>query len=129
MRRTFRDPRIQALRNIGFSDSAARRLSTAGTPIDIDADVALCTKGTRGEEAFLLLEGSAVVDLGDHTIEVGPGAVIGEIAALDPLIRRNADVRTTERSLVLVFDVQTFRGLAASDLRGVLVPERTPVAA
>jgi hypothetical protein len=38
-------------------------------------------------------------------------------------------VRTAERSLVLVYDVQTFRALAASDLHGVLVPERDAVAA
>ena len=121
----------RTLRTLGFSDSDARRLARAGTPIDLDAGTALCTKGERGEEAFLLLEGSAVVDLGDTTVTVGPGAVIGEIAALDPFARRNADVRTAEASLVLVYDVQTFRGLASTDLHGVLVPERTarPVAA
>ena len=29
---------------------------------------------------------------------------------------------------MLVYDVQTFRALAATDLRGVLLPERTPAA-
>src|SRR5689334_21680672 len=80
----------------------------------------LGTKGERGEEAFLLLEGAATVDLGDTEVTVGPGAVIGELATLDPMARRNADVVTTEPSLVLVYDVQTFRGLAASDLHDVL---------
>jgi CRP-like cAMP-binding protein len=125
MLRTQRDPLTTALRSLGFSESAARRLARAGTPIDIDAGVPLTTKGQRGEEAFLLVEGTAIVDLGDHDVHVGPGEVIGEIAALDPVLRRNATVRTATRSLVLVYDVQTFRSLAATDLRSVLVPERS----
>lgn len=129
MRRSPRDPIATTLRTLGFSDSAARRLAQAGTPIDLDPGVPLCTRGDRGDEAFLLLAGSAVVDLGDTKLTVGPGAVIGELATLDPFARRNADVHTTERSLVLVYDVQTFRALAASDLRSVLRPERTAVAA
>jgi CRP-like cAMP-binding protein len=124
MLRSRRDPLTTTLRSLGFSESAARRLAQAGTPIDIDAGVPLTTKGQRGEEAFLLVEGEAVVDLGDHEVRVGPGDVIGEIAALDPMARRNATVRTATRSLVLVYDVQTFRSLAATDLRPVLVPER-----
>ena len=129
MRRSPRDPIARTVRSLGFSESAATRLAQAGTPIDLDAGVPLCTKGERGDEAFLLLEGAAVVDLGDTTITVGPGAVIGELATLDPFARRNADVRTTERSLVLVYDVQTFRALASTDLHDLLVPERPPVAA
>lgn len=129
MRRPPRDPMARTLRTLGFADSVARRLSAAGTPIDIDEGVALTTKGERGDEAFLLLEGEAIVDLGHTEIVVGPGAVIGEIAALDPHARRNATVRTSERSLVLVYDVQTFRALAATDLRPVLLPERTATAA
>jgi CRP-like cAMP-binding protein len=121
----------QTLRELGFSESAARRLAQAGTPIDLDPGVALTTKGERGEEAFLILEGEALVDLGTEQVRVGPGAVVGEIAALDPLARRTATVTTTARTLVLVYDVPTFRGLAASDLRPIVVPERpaAPLAA
>jgi CRP-like cAMP-binding protein len=129
MRRPPRDPIARTLRTLGFSESASIRLAQAGTPIDIDAGVPLCTKGERGDEAFLLVEGEAIVDLGGPTVTVGPGAVIGELATLDPFARRNADVRTSERSLVLVYDVQTFRALAATDLRELLVPERPAVAA
>jgi CRP-like cAMP-binding protein len=124
MRRSPRDPFIDSLRAIGFGESAAVRLARAGTPIDLDPGVALTTKGELGSEAFLLLEGEAVVELASGDVRVGPGAVIGEIAALDPAARRNATVRTLGRCLVLVYDVQTFRSLAATDLRPVLVPER-----
>jgi CRP/FNR family cyclic AMP-dependent transcriptional regulator len=125
MLRFQRDPLTTTLRSLGFSESAARRLARAGTPIDVDGGVALTTKGERGEEAFLIVEGEVIVDLGDRTVTVGPGQVIGEIAALDPFARRNATVRTSGRTLVLVYDVQTFRSLAATDLQPLLVPERT----
>jgi CRP-like cAMP-binding protein len=124
MRRSPRDPFVDALRAIGFSHSAATRLARHGTPIDLDGGVALTTKGELGAEAFLLVDGEAVVELPTGDVRVGPGAVIGEIAALDPRQRRTATVRTAGRCLVLVYDVQTFRSLAATDLRPVLVPER-----
>lgn len=117
------------LAELGFDDSSARRLARAGTPIDLDEGVALTTEGERGAEAFLILEGEAVVELAEGPVIVGPGAVVGELATLDPFARRNATVRTTERVLVLVYDVSTFRGLAATDLRPLLVPDRTPLAA
>ena len=131
MRKTTRDPLTRSLRSLGFSESAARRLARAGTPIDLVAGTPLTVKGERGEEAFLLVEGQAVVDLGTHEVHIGPGAVVGELATLDPMLRRNATVRTTTPALVLVYDVQTFRSLAASDLHDVLVPQRdaAPVAA
>ncbi len=124
MRRSPRDPFLDTLRALGFTESAARRLARHGTPIDVDAGVALCTEGESGNEAFLLLKGEAVVELPDRDVRVGPGAVIGEIAALDPFAVRTATVRTAGRCLVLVYDVQTFRSLAATDLHDVLVPER-----
>jgi CRP-like cAMP-binding protein len=127
--RTTRDPMTTSLRSLGFSDSAARRLAQAGTPIDLDEGIPLTIKGERGDEAFLLVEGEAIVDLDTHQLRVGPGAVIGEQAALDPFARRNATVRTATRVLVLVYDVQTFRSLAATDLRSVLVPARVAPAA
>ena len=124
MRRTTRDPLTTALRSLGFSGSVASRLARAGTPIDLPEGTPLTVKGERGEEAFVLVQGEAVVDLGHEQIHIGPGAVVGELAALDPLARRNATVRTTTPALVLVYDVKTFRSLAAGDLHEVLVPER-----
>jgi len=57
-------------------------------------------------------------------VRVGPGAVIGETATLDPFARRNATVTTTRPCRALVYDVRTFRSLAATGLRDVLVPDR-----
>ena len=118
------DPVIAQLRSLGMPLSAARRLSQAGTPIDLPAGATLCTKGDVGQEAFLILEGEATVDLGDRVVQVGPGDVVGEMATLDPFARRNATVHADGPCLVLVYDVRTFRSLASTDLRDVLVPDR-----
>ncbi len=124
-----RDPVVTRLRTLGLSLADARRLSQAGTPMDLPSGTALCTKGELGQEAFLLLEGEATVDLGDEVVRVGPGDVVGELATLDPFTRRNADVRTDGPCRALVFDVRTFRSLASTDLRTILVPVRVPVRA
>ena len=131
MRRSPHDPLTRRLRALGLPEPAARRLALAGTPIDLPAGTDLCRKGDRGTEAFLLVEGRATVQLDeDHEVVVGPGAVIGELAVLDVTARRNATVRTTDPALVLVYDVQTFRSLAATDsLHEILVPTREPAAA
>ena len=119
-----RDPVVAQLRTLGFSVADARRLSRAGTPMDLPSGTTLCTKGELGQEAFLLLDGAAIVDLGDETVRVGPGEVVGEMATLDPFARRNADVRTDGPCRALVFDVRTFRSLASTDLHAILVPVR-----
>jgi CRP-like cAMP-binding protein len=130
MRRSPRDPLARRLRALGLPEPTARRLAQAGTPIDLPAGAALCTEGERGTEAFVLVDGHARVELPDGDVVVGPGDVIGELATIDPFARRNATVRTTEPSLVLVYDVQTFRSLATlPQLRPVLVPDRTRTAA
>ncbi len=113
------------LEQLGITRSAARRLSLGGTLIDVDAHTVLCQEGERGSQAFLLLEGEARVLTADAVIEVGPGAVIGEIATLDPRRTRNATVVTSSRARVLVYDVPTFRSLAEQeDLRERLAPNR-----
>ena len=125
MRRPLRDPLARQLRALGLPEHAARRLALAGTPIDLAAGTELCREGERGTEAFLLVEGEAVVELPGGPVVVGPGAVIGELAVLDTFARRNATVRTTVPSLVIVYDVQTFRSLAAIEaLHSILAPPR-----
>jgi CRP-like cAMP-binding protein len=42
---------------------------------------------------FLIEEGTVEVDLGDRTIERGPGAVVGEMALLTPDALRTARVQ------------------------------------
>jgi CRP-like cAMP-binding protein len=114
--------RLEAL---GYPREAARRLSTEGTLLSLDAGSILCTIGERGTQAFLLLDGAVDVQLPDGTVQVGPGEVIGELATLDHRRRRNATVTAHGPIEVLVYDVATYRALAQlEDLRGRLAPER-----
>lgn len=122
---TRTDPVVAKLRSLGVADEAAKRLVASGTPLDVASDVDLCVEGTRGEEAFVILEGHAIVKLPKgRTVRVGPGDVVGEIAALDPHARRNATVTTDGPVSVLVYDVRSFRSLAGGELRDLLVPDR-----
>lgn len=125
MRTRRQDPIVTRLETLGFSRAAASRLSRHGTVVDLAPGVALCHAGERGTQAFVLLSGDALVQTDHAEIKVGPGDAIGEIATLDPHRVRNATVTTTTRVRVLVFDVTTYRSLAAQDdLRPRLAPER-----
>ncbi len=121
------DPIADRLQALGIPQASAGRLSRAGTLLDVSAGTRLCARGERGTQAFLLLEGTAEVTTSLGHLEVGPGAVVGEIATLDPSRHRNADVVTTTPVSLLVFDVATFRSLAVEDdLAELLAPRRAP---
>jgi CRP-like cAMP-binding protein len=123
LRRNAKDPVATALESAGIASDAARRLATSGTAIRVDAGVALCREGEVGQEAFLLVSGEAVVRLPGADRVVAPGEVFGELAALDPMRRRNATVETTATSIVLAFDVRTFRALAG-EISQLLIRDR-----
>jgi CRP-like cAMP-binding protein len=123
--RRRRDPITQLLRSFGLSRASAERLARTGTIVVLPAGTPLCREGERGREAFVVLDGEAVVLLGDHTVTVGAGAVVGELAALDPRRVRNATVVARSEVRALVFDVRTFSSLADQpELRPILRPER-----
>ena len=113
--------------DLGFAPDAARRLSTGGVLLYLDAGSVLCTEGERGTQAFLLLEGEVEVQLADgEQVRLGAGAVVGELATLDHARTRNATVTAAGPIKVLVYDVATYRSLARrDDLRPRLAPERT----
>jgi CRP-like cAMP-binding protein len=111
---------------LGLPRASAHRLSLAGTPLDLPAGAVLVTEGERGDQAFLLVAGAAEVRTADRVITIGPGAVVGELATLDPTRTRNATVVAATELEVLVYDVRTFRSLAGeAALRPHLVPERS----
>lgn len=114
------------LETLGLTRRAASRLSHSGTLLDLGAGTTLCHEGERGTQAFLLIDGQAEVLTPAETVAVGPGAVVGELATLDPHRTRNATVVATTPLRVLVFDVRTYRSLAErDDLRARLAPERS----
>lgn len=120
------DPVAKRLIHLGIPAAAADRLSHGGTLLDLPAGATLCTKGERGTQAFLLVDGEASVLTEGGVVTLGPGEVVGEIATLDRRVARNATVVTATPASVLVFDIATFRMLAGTDeLRPRLAPQRS----
>jgi CRP-like cAMP-binding protein len=125
MRSHRNDPVAHELVSLGFERDAAIRLSFGGTLLDLPAGTTLCREGEPGLEAFLLLDGEASVLVGGNVVTLGAGDIVGELAALDATRTRNATVVAATDLRLLVFDVRTFRTLAAADeLRARLLPER-----
>lgn len=119
------DPIAGELEALGLEAAAARRLSMAGTLLDLKEGTTLCEQGERGTQAFFILEGHCQVLTETGVVTVGPGDVVGELATLDPDRTRNATVVAASPLVVLVFDPRTFRSIAdEADLRPTLVPER-----
>lgn len=119
------DPIAHQLVALGFARAAAQQLSRAGTIVSVGAGATVCREGERGLEAFLILDGEAQVLLGDRTVTLGPGEVVGELATLDRTRMRNATVVAATDLLALVFDVRTFAALADDPaLHGALRPDR-----
>ena len=115
----------QRLEDLGFPKDPARCLSEGGTLLHLDAGSVLCREGERGTQAFLLLRGEAHVHVDGDTVVATAGAVLGELATLDPQRLRNATVEAAGPVEVLVYDVATYRSLAGlDDLRSRLAPKR-----
>jgi CRP-like cAMP-binding protein len=123
LRRTATDPVAAALEGAGLEPEVARLLASNGTPMPVASGVELCREGDFGREAFVLVRGAAVVRYRGTERALEIGEVFGELAVLNPTQRRNATIETTEPSVVLVFDVRTFRYLAG-EVGDVLAPER-----
>ncbi|HEX2576146.1 MAG TPA: cyclic nucleotide-binding domain-containing protein [Aquihabitans sp.] len=119
------DPITERLRRLDLPRSAADRLVRQGTLVRIPSGKAICTKGQRGREAFLIVDGTANVLTDDGVVTAGPGDVVGELATLDWGRTRNATVVADGDVDVLVYDARAFLVLAEDpELRPRLVPDR-----
>ena len=81
------------------------------TLIDVPAGRVLCHQGERGDEFFVIVDGTAVVTVdGDPVATLGPGEFFGEMALLDggPRI---ATVTTTTPARLLVLTRPEFHTL------------------
>ncbi|MDZ7675701.1 MAG: cyclic nucleotide-binding domain-containing protein [Acidimicrobiales bacterium] len=89
----------------GCSQKELRLIARISTEVDIAAGETLMTEGHQGREAFVIIEGTAIVRRNDRKLaEIGPGSVVGEVALLSPARRtRTATVAaaTDLRALVL----------------------------
>jgi CRP-like cAMP-binding protein len=79
--------------------------------IEVPGGRELMTEGDVGHEAFVVVDGTAAVTRGGEAVaEVGPGAVVGEMALIDRA-PRNASVTATSPMKLLVIGKREFSGL------------------
>lgn len=73
---------IDALK-ANFNEHELVQLSQLATPVNITAGTTLTIEGTLGQQALVMVEGSAsVVRNGEHVATIKAGEIVGEIALL-----------------------------------------------
>jgi CRP-like cAMP-binding protein len=83
------------------------QLDRLATTLHISAGEEIMHRDDFGRECFVVIDGEFSVNVGDHSIAVGPGAVIGELALLT-LKPRTASVTATADSSVYVLNRAEF---------------------
>jgi CRP/FNR family transcriptional regulator, cyclic AMP receptor protein len=124
-----KDPKLERLASSPtFATLGDRKLRTLA-PFTDDVDVAkgatLMREGTYPHELVVLVEGGVAIVIGGETVaEVGPGAVLGEMALVNRDLR-SATVVATEDSHLIVISGRAFADLMekhpdiAEDLRSM----------
>jgi CRP-like cAMP-binding protein len=110
-----RDVKVEHLREVllfdGCSDEELQRIAQSADEVAVPAGYVLVYEGDWGNEVFVVAEGSALVTAGGKTLaELGGGAVIGELAVLNPA-PRTATVTAATAMRFFVFDRESFEVL------------------
>jgi CRP-like cAMP-binding protein len=124
-----RDPKIDRMKtSTTFARLGNRKLRALAQYIDdveMAAGTKLMTEGSFAYELLVIVEGAADVVVGGQKVgEVGPGAVLGEMALLQKG-KRTATVVTSTESKMLVMTGRTFNDLVekhpevAAELRSI----------
>lgn len=110
-----RNAYLDSLSQIPLFSSMSKRdlqkIAKASDEIDVPSGKVLVEQGTRGREAFVIIEGTATVKRNGRKVATfGPGAHFGELALLDggP---RTATVITDTPAKVLVIGQREFSGV------------------
>jgi CRP/FNR family cyclic AMP-dependent transcriptional regulator len=86
-------------------------VARATDEVVLPAGRTLCQQGTGGREAFVIIDGTASVEInGTHVASVGPGACVGELALLDHGLRTATVVAETDLT-ALVIGVREFSAI------------------
>lgn len=98
-------------------------LADIAEELRLDRGAVLCEQGRVAHESWVVLEGEAVVEVGDGNLVgvVGPGESVGEMGLLDHL-PRSATVTARTQMIVLRIDAKRFEDLlgASPMARGLL---------
>lgn len=97
----------------GLSQNQLRQLAQLAEEVTIPAGQRLATFGETGRELFVIVDGQATVKTRTgHTVQLGPGEVVGEMSLIDggP---RSATVEATTPMQLLVVGYREFWQLLA----------------
>jgi CRP-like cAMP-binding protein len=95
----------------GFNDNELHRVAELAEEVDAEAGAELTDQGRPGQTAYVIVEGTAAVEVGGGVINtVGPGELVGEMSLIDHR-PRTATVRATTPMRLLAFDAARFRRL------------------
>jgi len=94
-----------------MSKKDLQKIAKASDEVDIPSGRVLIEQGTRGREAFVVIDGTATVKRnGRKVATLGPGAHFGELALLDGGSRTATIVADTDMK-VLVIGQREFSGV------------------
>lgn len=93
----------------GLSRKEVESVAALGVTLEIEANQVLTKEGAIGQEAFLIVAGSAHCTVGNQVevANLGPGDLFGEMSLLDGA-RRSATVVADTDMTVTVFDRREF---------------------
>lgn len=109
----------------GLDRDQRRRVAGLLTEVDIRPGRVLIREGAPGHEFFVIVRGSATIDVGGSRIaEVGPGDFSGELSLLDGGLR-TATVTATTPMRILVASRPEFQAIlaAAPDMARAMLAE------
>ncbi|HEX5616577.1 MAG TPA: cyclic nucleotide-binding domain-containing protein [Acidimicrobiia bacterium] len=98
-------------------DDALARVVDCATEVEIEAGHVLIQPGQEGAGMFVLLDGTAAVELPGSTLECGPGEFLGELSMLVPGVLHTARVRATTSVRCLAISRADFERLLAEEPR------------
>ena len=107
------------LRSIALFDSlpseARAAVAQHADELDVSEGTELARQGEFAYEFFVIEEGGAeVLRDGERIAELGPGDFLGEMGIVGKVVR-NATVRTTSPSRVIVMSEQAFRSMSRTN--------------
>ena len=99
--------RIEFLQSVklfeGLPTRVLERLDSHLDEVDLPAGSRLTSEGTNAYETFIVLEGTASVDVnGTEVAEVGVGELVGEVAVLQHSLRTATVTATTPMRLLVI---------------------------
>lgn len=106
------DSKIELLRGVSLfrlcTDKDLKDIASLADESTLPTGSVLIKEGTVGEEAFIIVSGTADVTLrGDKLAELGAGDAVGEMALLD-VSPRSATVTATSELKVFVLEPRSF---------------------